>query len=287
VRVNKAKPVVLDDRLLTAFEKCLAQRDVAAATVRSYRNDLSLFQRWSQDLNGQATVTVDRIQTVDLAAFRQHLIQEQSLRPATVNRRIQCFRTFFAWLRSQGVVPENPALSLRFVRSTARRKPVALQQKEVLALLRAAAHSGHGTALRNLALCQLLLQTGMRLGEVVALKVKDLDLRDRSGAVRIREGKGLKEREVPLNLTARRALSDYLNARGSAELEDWVFESKRKAPLSARGVQKVIHDLAAKAGITRIRVSAHTLRHYADPRTMPTGIAPRRCSGAFCFLYAA
>jgi site-specific recombinase XerD len=110
-------------------------------------------------------------------------------------------------------------------------------------------------------LCQLLLQTGMRLGEVAALQVKDLDLRDRSGAVRVREGKGLKEREIPLNLTARRALSDYLNARGSVEPEAWVFESKRKTPLSARGVQKVIHDLAAKAGIKRIRVSAHTLRH--------------------------
>ena len=261
VRVNKAKSLLLTDSLLAEFAKHLLRRDISPATIRSYRHDLSLFQRWFEGLNGLETVKIDRIQAVDLAAFRKHLIQEKSHRPATVNRRVQCLRTFFAWLQSRSILRENPALSLQFIRGIARPRPVVLQPKEVLALLRTTAHSAHGTARRNLALCQLLLQTGMRLSEVVGLKVKDLELRERSGAVRIGQGGGLKAREIPLNLTARRALRDYLDSRGVVESEAWVFESKRKAPLSARGIQKVIHDLAAKAGIKRVGVSVHSLRH--------------------------
>ena len=70
-------------------------------------------------------------------------------------------------------------------------------------LLRAAGQSGHGLAKRNYALIQLMLQTGLRVGEVTALSIADVDIRERSGVVRIRQGK---EREVPLNATARRAL---------------------------------------------------------------------------------
>ncbi|HYY29720.1 MAG TPA: tyrosine-type recombinase/integrase [Chthoniobacterales bacterium] len=81
-------------------------------------------------------------------------------------------------------------------------------------LLRVAGQSGHGLARRNYALVQLMLQAGLRVGEVAALSVADVRIRERSGIVRIRQGKGRKEREVPLNATARRALGLYLEFRG-------------------------------------------------------------------------
>ena len=80
----------------------------------------------------------------------------------------------------------------------------------MLALLRAAEASPHGLALRNTALLQLMLQTGLRVGEVAALRQEDVTIRERSGAVRVRAGKGMKAREVPLNQTARKALDAYL-----------------------------------------------------------------------------
>jgi integrase/recombinase XerC len=77
----------------------------------------------------------------------------------------------------------------------------------------------------------------------------------------VRDGKGLKARDVPLNRTARQALQSY-----RATLPPWtdqtvVFRSKRGTPLAVRSVQAVITRLAAQAGIDRIAVSAHTLRH--------------------------
>ncbi|MCV5968678.1 site-specific integrase, partial [Lactococcus petauri] len=77
----------------------------------------------------------------------------------------------------------------------------------------AAGASSHGLAARNYAMAQLLLQAGLRVGEVAALRVADITMNDRSGSVRIRHGKGLKAREVPLNATVRRALRQHLDRR--------------------------------------------------------------------------
>jgi site-specific recombinase XerD len=87
--------------------------------------------------------------------------------------------------------------------------PVGLTEPEVHTLLRLAGESGHGLATRNYALVQLMVQAGLRVGEVTVLRIVDITARGRSGLVRIREGKGLKAREVPLNATARRALQLY------------------------------------------------------------------------------
>ena len=106
-----------------------------------------------------------------------------------------------------------------------------------------------------------MLQAGLRVGEVAALRTSDVSLHDRSGAVRIREGKGLKAREVPLNATARRALKHYLAERGAHASAEPLFLSSREGPMPVRSIQAVITSLARRARIKRLTVSAHTLRH--------------------------
>jgi integrase len=121
--------------------------------------------------------------------------------------------------------------------------------------------SSHGLARRNYALVQLMLQTGLRIGEVAALRRGDVTLRDRTGVIRVRHGKGLKEREVPLNATARRALRQLLEHDPSPRPEDPVFRSARNAPLPIRSVQNTIAALVRRARLTRPGISAHSLRH--------------------------
>ena len=125
-------------------------------------------------------------------------------------------------------------------------------------LLRAAGQSGHGLAKRNYALIQLMLQTGLRVGEVAALSITDVQIRGRSGVVRIRQGK---EREVPLNATARRALGLYVESHRRIGDTDPFFTSARGKRLPTRTIQAVITELARRAKISRVKVSAHTLRH--------------------------
>lgn len=208
---------------LEAFERRLRMDDLSPKTIRAYLHDLKLFAQWLEEIHG-GDVSLDRIGTPDLAAFRKHLIQERSHRPATVNRRINSLRAFFNWHQQAHGRPENPALNLRFVRQATKQRPKSLKQTEVLALMREAAQSSHDTSHRNGALLQLMLQAGLRVGEAAGLRRSDLTLQTRSGSVRV-TGKGMKVRDVPLNATARRALVSYLEHVGDADLSEPLFMS--------------------------------------------------------------
>jgi site-specific recombinase XerD len=132
---------------------------------------------------------------------------------------------------------------------------------EVHALLGAAGSSSHGHGRRDYALVQLLLQTGLRVGEVAALRRSDIEVRERTGQVRVRDGKGGKAREVPLNATARRALRLYLEQRPDAAIDAPVFLSGRNTSLPVRSIQAIVSRLARRAHLVRQPVSPHTLRH--------------------------
>jgi integrase/recombinase XerC len=151
---------------------------------------------------------------------------------------------------------------LRFLQLGQRLRPPALTEAEVQALLRAAGQTGHGLAKRNYALVTLFLESGLRVSEVCPLRLGDLNLRDRSGRVRVPEGKGRKEREIPLNSSARRALRLYLANREHAQPEDYVFLSERGGkPLALRTVEATLAKLGQRARIRRLPVTPHLLRH--------------------------
>jgi len=110
-------------------------------------------------------------------------------------------------------------------------------------------------------MAQLMLQAGLRVGEVAALQLADVSMSDRSGSVRIRHGKGLKAREVPLNATVRRALKQHLDQRQAPGQDAALFVSSRETTMPVRTIQAVMTSLARRARLTRVAVSAHTLRH--------------------------
>lgn len=261
MRVIPTPPPDTDAALLEAFRHHLVKRDLAPATVQGYLHDLSRLQTWLWTLHDGHAVPLMQVRTVDLAAFRTHLIHDQAQAPATVNRRLQGLRRFFQWLHDHDWIDENPTTPLRFMRRAAAQQPAALTRREVLALVHAAAHSPHKLGPRNVALVQLMLQAGLRVGETTALTHGDVQLKSRSGSVHVRDGKGLKSRDVPLNRTARQALQAYRSTLPQWTDQTQVFRSKRGTPLAVRSVQSTISRLASQAGIDRIPVSAHTLRH--------------------------
>jgi site-specific recombinase XerD len=250
-----------DAALLDAFRHHLTDRDLAPSTVQAYLSDLARFQAWLTWAHEDKAPLLTQVRTVDLAAFRTHLIHEQGHPPTTVNRRLQGLRLLFQWLMERHWIAENPTAHLRFMRKSGTPQPLALRRREVFALLHAAAASPHGLALRNEALIHLMLQAGLRVGEVTVLTPADLTLKTRSGSVRVREGKGRKAREIPLNTTARRAVQDYLATQPETSSGTPIFRSKRGTSLAVRSVQAVVARLAQQAGIERIPVSAQTLRH--------------------------
>jgi len=248
------------DRWVVDFLGQLQRDDLAPATVRGYRYDLRQFLRWFNHAKG-SSARFEKLAVLDLINYRQHLVKVEGLRPATVNRRLEALRRFCRWAQQSKRLRTNVALDLRPVRTVRNTRPVGLTEPEVHTLLRLAGESGHGLAKRNYALVQLMVQAGLRVGEVAALRIADIIARERSGLVRIREGKGLKAREVPLNATARRALRLYLDARSRAGPDEPLFLSERGGSMPTRTIQAVIAHLARRARIDRVHVSAHSLRH--------------------------
>ena len=160
------------------------------------------------------------------------------------------------------------ARDVRRIRLPRHCQPLGLQDTEVHAILRAAGASTHGLARRNYALVQLMLQTGLRVGEVAALRIGDLTLHDRSGSVHVRHGKGLKDREVPLNATVRRAVKQYLRCasrcrRGRAVVSQWPCRRLAGA-LDPGGDRRSCR----RARLSRIPVSVSHPASYLRPRTI-------------------
>jgi len=244
---------------MTPFFASLAHDDLAPATLRGYRYDLRHFLAWHHTVQDKP-FTIGSLAEYELVAYRQYMVAA-GRRPATVNRRLDALRRLCRWARGTGALSADAAGSVRPMRTVRNRQPVGLTDIEIHALLRAAGASSHGLAARNYALAQLMLQAGLRVGEVAALKIGDITMSDRAGSVRIRQGKGLKAREVPLNATARRALRQYFEHRQAPGNTAALFVSGRQTAMPVRTIQAVIASMAHRAKLTRIPVSAHTLRH--------------------------
>jgi integrase/recombinase XerC len=259
--IQAAEAIAAEPGWMASFLASLARDDLAPATLRGYRYDLRHFLAWHQSVQDGA-FAIERLAEYELIAYRQHMVAA-GRRPATVNRRLDALRRLCRWAHGTGALASDAAQDIRPMRTVRNQQPVGLTDVEVHALLRAAGASSHGLAARNYAIVQLMLQAGLRVGEVATLRMADVIMSDRSGSVRIRHGKGLKAREIPLNATARRALKQFLEGRPMTrkKTDAPLFVSSRDTAMPVRTIQAVIASLARRARLKRVGVSAHTLRH--------------------------
>ena len=116
----------------------------------------------------------------------------------------------------------------------------------------------------------MMARTGLRVSEMVALRMKDVTLSQRKGELLVRHGKGMKERSIPLGLKVRQALSAYLSVRPETE-SDWLFLSRTLRPLSPRDIQRLVQNATYRAGLRR-SVTPHLLRHTFATRALRGGV---------------
>lgn len=248
------------DDLLNEFRTVLEKQDLSLASITSYLQGIKVFTTWVLDFY-QQDVSLIEVTSNDLRAYREYVSKVLRRKPATINHHIQVLKRFYAWALQTRLISDDPASAIHFVKRVTTTKPQALNKEEIHALLRAAGLSTHGLAIRNYAIVQLMLQAGLRVAEVKNLILRDVVIRERSGFVSIVDGKGRKHREVTLNSVARRALTSYLETRDAIEADDSLFTTKRRVSGTVRALQQLISGLAIRANITRINVTAHTLRH--------------------------
>jgi len=231
----------------------MALRNFAEATRRGYASDLGLFIRYLTDTAGISTA--GEIKKTHLHDYFAEL-DRHGQAGATRARKLAAIKSFLGYLEDYGVIDRNPAQGIPRPKQEVA-EPRVLTEHEY-GLLRQACDG----RLRDRALMELFLQTGLRLSEVASLTVRDLELpvhSDRScvGAVRV-TGKGRKCRTVTLNWKACEALRGYLDGRNSGD-ETPVFLSKTGSRLTSRAIQRVVKKYMSKARISH--ASVHTLRH--------------------------
>jgi integrase/recombinase XerD len=239
------------DRFLDALwlEDGLARNSLAA-----YRRDLTLFAAW---LSGEHARDLTLAVASDVQGYM--LARHEGSKATSANRRLAVFRRFYRWGLREHLVTEDPTLRLRPARQ-ALRVPRTLSEAQVDALLAAPAVDTPLGA-RDRAMLELMYASGLRVSELVELKLVSLSLPD--GVVRVM-GKGAKERLVPFGDEARRWLEAWLeSARGElleARRSDALFVTVRGAAMSRQMFWNLVKKYALLAGI-HVPISPHTLRH--------------------------
>jgi len=239
--------------LVSYLEHLAYERALSANTVAAYRRDLAGLERFLE----RRGVGVRDVRPADLDAF--FAAEGGRGAPASVARRTAAVRGFYRFLLGEGAIGTDPALRLRSPRR-GETLPRVLGVEELERILRSVRASGDDGQ-RDLAIIELLYGCGLRVGELVGLRVADVDLE--AGLVRC-VGKGDKERVVPLGAYALRAVDRYVNdgrrrlLRGRRR--DELFLNARGRPLTRQGVHYLLRRRVRAAGIER-PVSAHTLRH--------------------------
>ena len=248
------------------------ERGLSGNTIMAYRNDLYALQ---QHMGARGRSDWPRVTTDDLANFALAL-QEKGYSETTRARKTAAVRSFFAFLVDDRVIDDSPAVELSAPK-IGRSLPNALTEDEVVRLLDAPMAVDTPESRRDKAMLELLYATGMRVSELVSLKVSDVNLS--GGFVRC-IGKGNKERLIPFHEQAMDALEFYIDEGRDSFLsnnskEQALFLNRRGEQLTRQGFWLILKEYARKANIPS-PVTPHTLRHSFATHMLRGGASLRQ-----------
>lgn len=228
---------------------------LAANTLMAYRRDLSAFALW---LHTETEKNLNQAQAADIQDWFAALHSES--KATTANRRLAVLRRYYLWAMRHGAISQDPCISLKSAKQ-AERFPKTLSEAQVDALLQAPDPT-LTLGLRDRAMLETLYATGLRVSELVNLGLLDISLTE--SIARVTEGKGGKDRLVPLGLEAMHWIDSYLQSARpellSGRRSNALFVTARGAAMTRQSFWLIVKKYAAKADI-HTPLSPHVLRH--------------------------
>lgn len=230
------------------------QKQISDNTAAAYTRDLCKLAEYVRGLGMDDFVQVD----TGMLQVYLHSLEAQGRKAATVSRVIASMKAFFAWQLGAGLRADDPARGLKPPRIE-KKPPEILTQAQIVKLLDQPS-SGAPKELRDKAMMELLYATGIRVSELLSLRLQDVNLK--LEYVTCRDGR--KERTVPFGSTAREALEVYLKRSRPKLVADCdcqlLFTNCSGEPMSRQGFWKLLKHYGRQAGLTE-EITPHTLRH--------------------------
>ena len=241
---------IVDQTIDTFIDHLWLEDGLAKNTLESYRSDLSHFAIWLKQ----------PLFTANQAHIQQYLAVKFPLsQPRSINRLIATLRRFYRYALRDNFILEDPTLQLEAPKIP-RSLPKSLNEQEVLDLLNAP-NVTDATGLRDRAMLELLYASGLRVSELVGVRVNEVSTQD--GVVRV-TGKGSKTRLVPMGQDAADWIDKYLKTARPALLQqrlcDALFVTNRASGMTRQAFWHIIKRYARLAGIQK-HISPHVLRH--------------------------
>lgn len=239
----------------------LHEKRYSIKTADSYCLDIELMRRYFSELDLDLT-ELDKDDIKDYLGSIYSEVKASSLR-----RKIVAIRQFYLLLHKRKIVEDNPTLTL-----TGPKKdgvlPGALTREEMTRLIEYN-YPQNLKGLRDRAIIEMLYSSGVRVGELISLKIKDMDFKGKTVNVL---GKGKKERLLPVTAQAIDSIENYLMKRPNGKKSDSIiFCNLKGEPLTERGVQYIIDTLAKNCGIYR-KITPHMLRHSFATHFLENGM---------------
>lgn len=248
---------------LKEFRNYLIEQGRSENTVNAYCRDIELYARWFEQANHR-TFEPSLLVAPDLREYRTHSLDVERVSAVTWNRRRASLKVFSGWAHGQGLITGDPLIGVEPM-AIEELPPYWLTAKEFRDFRRqldievntARTEAWKQRAIRDRAMAALMLYAGLRSSEVVALQTGDIEIREKSGAVRIRHGKGDKSAEQKIGREARLALQEWMIVRSDRII---LFPGdKQEEPITTRQLERRLKAIAERAGIQDFW--PHRLRH--------------------------
>ncbi|EOD01442.1 tyrosine-type recombinase/integrase [Caldisalinibacter kiritimatiensis] len=243
--------------VLKGFEKYLQEKDISRKTKKDYITDIKLFIGFINKANeGFKPEYVTELMTI---GYKKYMIHEKVYKASTINRKITSLEWFCKYLIQGGYIKENPAEGLETIPQQ-QIAPKSLKRVEVIRLFNLVFAVNNK---RDICIFSILYNTGIRNGELAKLKLKNIEINERSGVIHIENSKRYKSRTISLNKDVRKAISEYLKtrpkiARSQKEyLEEPLLVGER-CYMTTSGIYRVVRKYG---DMININLTPHTLRH--------------------------
>lgn len=239
------------------LEYLRSERNDSPATIESYAKDLSMFQKFLEEQNPDASWTA--VQADDVREWVIYLMDELKLTAASVNRKLSAMRTFYKYLRRVGWVSINPMEKVVAPKKK-RSLPYYVRESEMDRLLELAAEDKSFSGVRDRLILMMFYETGIRRAELLGMTDASVDLSAKQVKV---TGKRNKQRIIPFGEELEKEIQDYVAVRNETldqKMFPTFFVTEKGSAMNESQVTKVVRENLSKVTTIKKR-SPHVLRH--------------------------